>query len=486
MKDIKIGSMFCGMGGFDTGLKEVGFKTIWAIDVFKEATESFKANYPDTVVLNTDVFSIQDYKELGDINGLVFGPPCQGFSRANAKRSMSDSRNFAYLATLKALEQTNVEFFIFENVRGLLDMKFNDGSSVFKKIKSDYENAGAGYNVSCKLIDCANVGVPQLNRFRLIMIGFRKNLGYKYHFDEEQYGEGKLPYVTLRDTIWHLKNIDQRGMYYDGAYDWKYLSRNRQKPWSSPSYTIEASGRYAKLHPGFGKMEFISQGKWYIPPECRRMSTLEEKLLQTFPEDYIVCGNLDNQYIQIGNAVPPKLAKYIGAPISRYYYNKIYNYNSKSNRDYNGRFNKFNEIVKKNSKEMKWLSAQIRKYPNNKFYISLINRIESGKDLTPAQRKYIKIDNYDSNNYSENYYRNKKEKVIVDDVPKNKNLFSQFYNFIGSKLKEKEASEENSKELQWLYNQIEKYPDNKFYMSLINRIESGKGLTSAQKKYIKI
>lgn len=292
------------------------------------------------------------------------GGGCPPYSRANAGRSMSDPRNYAYLATLRAIETTNVEFFIFENVVGLLDMSFEDGSSVFKKIKRDYESAGMGYSVTHSVIDVADVGVPQANRLRLIMVGFRKDLSQKYTFDPTTHGPGKKPFVTQKDALWHLANVDQSKETYAGPYDWKFLSRKRQKGWNEPAYTIEASARYAKIHPGYGKMKWISQNKWEIPKECRRLSVTESKLLQTFPEDYIVCGDIEHQYTQIGNAVPPKLAEYIAGPIFRYY--------------------------EKNVKtEREWLIEKLKVKPSNSFYKSLLAWIDSGKELTEKQKRYV-------------------------------------------------------------------------------------------------
>jgi DNA (cytosine-5)-methyltransferase 1 len=362
-----IGSICCGMGGFDTGLAALGFETAWAVDIMPEAVKSFKANHPKSEVYCKDAHSIEDFNKLSkeNITGIVFGPPCQGFSRANVKRSMDDKRNYVYLSTLRAIKQINPEFFIFENVVGLLDMNFDDGSSVFEKIKKDYETVGMGYKVTHQVIDCSTVGVPQANRLRLIMVGFRKDLNHTYKFDQLTHGIGKLPLVTLKDTIWNLKDVEQTGDYYTGHYDWKFLSRNRQKKWNEPSYTVEASARYAKIHPGFGKMKWIGTNQWEIEESCRRLSILESKLIQTFPEDYIVCGSMEKQYEQIGNAVPPKLASFIGEPILNYY------------------------NIKQQQKEVEWLLEKVKNNPSNSFYKGLLSWINQGKELTDKQRKYI-------------------------------------------------------------------------------------------------
>lgn len=313
-KKIKIGSICCGLGGFDLGCKNVGFETTWAIDIMKEACESFKANFPNTLVLQKDAHTIDDFSKLGSVDGLIFGPPCQGFSLANIKRKVSDERNLVYKACLQAVEQTNCKFFIFENVKGILSMKNEDGTLFFDNVLDDYTHCGKGYNLSWKLIDCSTVGVPQLNRYRVIIVGIRKDLNIRYKFPHEPFGD-TLPLVTLRDTIYHLKDINQDGDYDTSGFSPMYLSRNRQKTWDEPSFTIEASGRQAKLHPDGGQMIKTDTNKWHIPNSCRKLSTLECKLIQTFPEDFIVTGSLSKRYEQIGNAVPPKLAEHIARPI---------------------------------------------------------------------------------------------------------------------------------------------------------------------------
>ena len=391
-KKIKIGSICCGMGGFDEGLRQIGFKTVWAIDIMKEATESFKANHPYTKVYCQDAHLIEDFTKLSDerIQGLVFGPPCQGMSLGNDHRRMNDPRNFVYLATLRALEQTNAEFFIFENVEGILSLNNENGISAFEIIKKDYEQCGKGYNVAYQLIECSEVGVPQLNRKRLIMVGFRKDLNKTYIFPELTHGKGKKPLVTLKDTIWHLRNVDQTGDYYDGPYDDRLLARNRQKSWDSPFYTVVASVKNLGIHPDGGKMTYISKNKWHIPDTCRRISVLEAKLLQTFPENYIVTGSLFKKYEQIGNAVPPKLAEFIGMPIVHYYEERLANYYNHSEKQLSLFTDNKLQIPNHYDAEYVWLNMMLKKYPDNSFYKSLLNWIMSGKKLTPKQKSFIK------------------------------------------------------------------------------------------------
>ena len=313
-KKIRIGSICCGLGGFDLGCKNVGFETVWAIDIMKEACESFKLNFPETHVLMQDAHTIEDFSTLGEVDGLIFGPPCQGFSLGNTKRSSSDKRNLVYKSTLQAVSQTNCKFFVFENVRGILSLKDENNNLFFTQVLNDYANCGNGYKLTWKLIDCSKVGVPQVNRYRVIIVGIREDIDLTYTFPVEPYGD-TLPLVTLRDTIFHLKDLNQEGDYDTSGYSPMYLGRNRQKTWDEPSFTIEASGRQAKLHPEGGTMYKESTNKWVIPNTCRKLSTLECKLIQTFPEDFIVTGSLNKRYEQIGNSVPPKLAEHICRPL---------------------------------------------------------------------------------------------------------------------------------------------------------------------------
>lgn len=386
---INVGSIFCGCGGFDTGLKRVGFKTAWSMDIMSEACQSFKANHKGTRVFCGDVHTVEDFSKGGKIKGLVFGPPCQGFSRANLGRTMKDPRNFAYLATLKAVSQCDVEFFIFENVVGLLDMQFADNSSVFEKIRSDYENCGRGYNVAWQVIDCSTVGVPQANRLRLIMVGFRKDLGVTYKFMPLTHGEGRfMPIVTQRDAIGHLENVDQKGDYYEGPYDHKFLSRCRQKSWDEPGYTVEASARYAKVYPGLGKMFKSGYNNWVIPKECRRLSLRESLLLQTFPEDYILKGDMEHKYTMIGNAVPPRLAEFIGKPIAFYYIN-----GKEALLDAYKDFKEDNLLHEEKAKKVAYQKQLILKKlqmdPFSAFYKNLLRWVNEGNELSENQMKHV-------------------------------------------------------------------------------------------------
>lgn len=233
---------------------------------------------------------------------------------------VDDERNFLYLYFIRALIQTQPKVFVAENVKGILTL--GDGI-VFKQIKEDF--ASAGYKIYTKLLDATKFGVPQ-QRERVFIVGKRNDLDKIYQFPKETHGSSGQPILTLKDSIYDLK--DNPGYYHKGSYSSMYLSRNRKKKWDEPSFTIQASGRHAPLHPDGSPMKFVSKDKWILPngeSEHRRLSIKEIARIQTFPDwfsfydsDDLSSGEIDKIYKQIGNAIPVELAKHIFIPISKF------------------------------------------------------------------------------------------------------------------------------------------------------------------------
>ena len=146
--------------------------------------------------------------------------------------------------------------------------------------------------------------------------------------------ENLKPYVTLNDAIRDLEK--DPGPYFKGSYSSIYLSRNRKKKWDDQSFTIQASGRQAPLHPGGEEMIKVDKDKWQLvggEEFNRRLSVKEIARIQTFPDWFEFSdggnvnisenGRLDKIYKQIGNAVPVMLAKAIAQPIADFAKNKL-------------------------------------------------------------------------------------------------------------------------------------------------------------------
>lgn len=344
-------SLFCGAGGLDLGVELSGidcvigeestnnayknkdsyekireksvFHHVYSNDFFKEALETYKLNFPNTVFThNSDIKNIKQFPE-GDI--VLGGFPCPGFSEAGP-RLIDDPRNFLYIHFIRCLIQIKPKFFIAENVKGMLTLGKGE---VFRQIKQDFE--AAGYHVYHKLVNARDYGVPQL-RERVFLVGVREDLNFEYQFPEPTHGDGMFykPYVTLKDAIGDLE--DNPGEYFTGSYSSIFMSRNRKKSWDDQSFTIQASGRQAPIHPAGLPMENVERNKWIFPDgeeNNRRLSVKEIARIQTFPDWYEFStggnikisknGRLNKVYKQIGNAVPVELARVITRPIAEWF-----------------------------------------------------------------------------------------------------------------------------------------------------------------------
>lgn len=206
-KKYRVISLFSGAGGMDLGFKNAGFDIVWANDFFKEAVESYKKNVDPRIVYG-DITKIDSSEMPDDIDLVIGGFPCQGFSVANNKRSMKDQRNFLYKEMLRVIDDKKPKFFVAENVKGILSMK---KGKIFEMIKGDFQKLG--YNVDAKLLNAAEYGVPQA-RERVVIIGNRIGVKNPYpkptHWvDNKKYKskEGLKAPITVEETIGFLSGV---------------------------------------------------------------------------------------------------------------------------------------------------------------------------------------------------------------------------------------------------------------------------------------
>jgi len=295
-------SIFSGCGGFDLGFKKAGYDIIFANDIDFRACETYQENFGITPKTG-DIRKVPAFPKADVLIGCY---PCQGFS-LYGKRNMYDERNFLFLEFSRALKQVNPKFFVTENVKGLL---FKYGKEMMRRMLIAFSKRG--YNVYWKLIDAKSYGVPQ-DRERIFIVGIKKTLRKKYLFPEPTHGEGLKPYKTIRNAIGDLPK-PKKGEYWEGGYSSHYMSRNRKRGWNETSFTIQASGRHAPLHPSSPTPIKVAKDKYVFPEgkgKPRRMSAKECARIQSFPDSFKFLGPLSSQYEQIGNAVPPLLSQKI-------------------------------------------------------------------------------------------------------------------------------------------------------------------------------
>lgn len=307
---------------FDANINNNVFNTIYVNDIFDEARETYAQNAGRYIYM--DKSDIRKIKEFPKADIVLGGFPCPGFSEAGP-RLVDDKRNFLYLHFIRCLMQSKPKIFVAENVKGMMTLGKGE---VFKQIVEDF--AAAGYTIYHKLLNSAEYGVPQI-RERVILVGVRNDIDFEYHHPEPTHGynvNGLKEVVTLKDAIGDLE--DDPGDYFTGSYSTIFMSRNRKKLWSQPSFTIQASGRQAPIHPGGAPMEHVGKDKYIFSDgeeNNRRLSVKEIARIQTFPDWYKFSrGNsnksenakLDLVYKQIGNAVPVRLALAVAEPIAEW------------------------------------------------------------------------------------------------------------------------------------------------------------------------
>jgi len=337
---LKVLDLFCGAGGLSKGLEMVGMKIILGVDFDKAAMKTFKKNHPDAEVYVGDISSLNEKKlvELihnNEIDVVCGGPPCQGMSTVG-EGIPDDPRNFLFKEFLRIVKMIKPKYIIIENVTGMLSRK---NEKILKAILREFEKIG--YSMSVNVLQASDYGVPQKRR-RTIFIGNR--LGYENIFPQTTHGKNMKEFRTVGDALSNLKapdgniynhNVEDvsipdgkdkerlkhipegRGIRYPDdekellpevlhlGINWRKVSegRFRQTKYhrldrNKPSPTI-MTGRYS----------------YYHPTEHRFLTPREAAAIQSFPNDFVFEGTLSQQFRQIGNAVPPVLAKAIGEAI---------------------------------------------------------------------------------------------------------------------------------------------------------------------------
>jgi DNA (cytosine-5)-methyltransferase 1 len=314
---MKIVSLFSGAGGLDKGFEMAGFDTIWANEYDKDIWETFEKNFSNTTLNKRSIRDVLS-SDIPDCDGIIGGPPCQSWSEAGALRGINDKRGQLFFEFIRILKDKQPKFFLAENVSGMLASRNKDALKNIKKLFYD-----CGYNLSVKLLNAVDYGVPQ-DRKRIFFIGIRNDLGFDFKFPAPIKNK-----ICLQDIIADIKNnalpakdkqktnndkcILPNHEYMTGGFSTMYMSRNRVRNWDEPSFTIQAGGRHAPMHPQAPKMPLVEKDKRIFVTNkehlYRRLSVRECARIQTFPDSYIFYyNNLTAGYKMVGNAVPCHLA----------------------------------------------------------------------------------------------------------------------------------------------------------------------------------
>jgi DNA (cytosine-5)-methyltransferase 1 len=320
-------SLFSGAGGMDLGFEKAGFNIVVANEYDKTIWETYEKNHKAPLIKG-DIRQVKS-EELPDCDGIIGGPPCQSWSEAGSLRGIEDARGQLFYEYIRILKDKQPKFFVAENVSGMMAKRH---SLAVEGIVQQFESAG--YEVFIDMLNANDYNVPQ-TRDRVFYIGFRKDLGITdFEFPKPQ--EYK---PVLKDAIWDLKDnvipsLDKNKTngdacnvlnheYFTGAFSPIFMSRNRVRTWEEPSFTIQASGRQAPLHPQAPVMIKVEKNlqKFVEGSEhlYRRLSIREIARIQTFPDTFkFYYTSLNDGYKMIGNAVPVELAYAVANQIIKY------------------------------------------------------------------------------------------------------------------------------------------------------------------------
>lgn len=347
--EFRILDLFCGAGGFSYGMhKNEHFKTVVALDFNEQATDTFKKNMVDTVVITGDIKEdsikekVINESKKQKVNMIIGGPPCQGFSNKGKKLGLQDPRNYLFLEYLKFVEEIKPEVFVIENVKSLL----TTADGWFKDEILNYIEK-LDYKVSYGVLNAKRFGVPQARERAIFICSKKKKIPLPQGTDE---------IVTIREAISDLNYLESAQGQFESDYinppqsDYQSLMRKDSKKLHNHVASNHSKNALEKL-----KMIPPEKGKEYLPENLRgkqkfnttwgrlvwddvsptidtrfdtpsngtnshpvlnrSITPREAARLQSFGDDFVFYGVRRAISAQIGNAVPPLMAEAIANKI---------------------------------------------------------------------------------------------------------------------------------------------------------------------------
>lgn len=332
--------LFAGAGGMSVGARMAGVSVATAVEMDAKAAATYERNHPGVKIIKKDIRSVEriDKPEGGPL--IVFGgPPCQGFSTSNQRtRSTQNYNNWLFEEYFRIIKQINPDWVVFENVKGILE---TENGLFLDLVLSSFEEEG--FTISQFLLNAKDYGIPQ-NRSRFFIIASRDGcrIGLPKQKDE---------HFTVKDALYDLPSLEPGAKICYLPYKTKAKSRYsiklRQKLRKSHNHLVSNNNavvlnRYSYVKPGgnwqdiphnlmqnYSNLSGCHTGIYHRldpddvsivignyrknmlihPWEDRGLSVREAARLQSFPDSFVFTGSIGFQQQQVGNAVPPLLAK---------------------------------------------------------------------------------------------------------------------------------------------------------------------------------
>lgn len=371
--DLTYADFFCGAGGLSWGFHRAGYKMSLANDIQECCVDTISLNHPEVpekhVIagdINAVIDNIEKASRYKNVDVVVGGPPCQGFSMANRQRIIDDPRNHLYKSYIRVIKILSPKFFVMENVRGMLGVK--------KQIIQDF--ADIGYSATAHILNAKDFGIPQ-NRERVIFIGNRLGIDNEEVF-EKIFESGKrrkptvledaigdLPMLSAKRIPNHTEQEDE-----DSGYTFALKNEGEVSPYvrlinqnEDGSLLFNHKARYnndrdieifTRLNPGdnsadpkiadimpYKRREKIFKDKYYKlepnkpcktitahmkydcnmyihPYQARGLTPREAARIQSYPDSYYFRGSYTKTYMQVGNSVPPLLGEIIATAVKKF------------------------------------------------------------------------------------------------------------------------------------------------------------------------
>lgn len=344
--DIVALSFFSGAMGLDIGMSHGGIDAMLACEFNKYCRMTIEKNRPDMALIgDINKYEPEEILKLAGIPAgrkvdVIFGgPPCQAFSTAGARRALNDERGNVFLRYIEIVKKIKPTYVVIENVRGLLSAPYP-----YKDIDEPIKGGAlcvildrleeAGYTISFELYNAANFGAPQI-RERVVMIGKlgKEKVSYLSPTHEEKNVYGLQPWRTLMDAVGDIEDKEHHYIEFPEKRLRFYRMLTQGQYWKDLPKEVQKEAMGSKLDLGGGKTGFYRRLSFSKPSptlvtdptmpatdlahpiEDRPLSVEEYARIQEFPDEWVICGPIKEQYRQIGNAVPIKLGEAIAKTI---------------------------------------------------------------------------------------------------------------------------------------------------------------------------
>ena len=313
----KVVSLFSGCGGCDQGLsgdfvfnkqhyEKLPYEVIYALDIDKKALNTYRENFKSGEVVCGNICDIPS-DSIPDHDVLVGGFPCQSFSTVNPTKDPFDDRANLYKQMARIAKDKQPKVIIAENVKGLMTLH---KGQIFQRVLDAFDDAG--YVLVAKLMNAANYGVPQ-KRERVIIVGFRKDLGVEFEFPEETTAGNwvplsvAVPELAIAEDKYYFSKRAVEGM----KNAKPNMKRGLWQKLDEPCLTITSHLAKVSLNSRDPVLLVDPEKELY-----RRFTPREAARIQSFPDEFVFAGSETDAYRQIGNAVPPVLFWHIANKVA--------------------------------------------------------------------------------------------------------------------------------------------------------------------------